>query len=51
MNCRKSPVNNGLPVEFYKKLWNVIKPHITDVIKYILEREISPSQQSGVIKA
>ena len=50
MNCGKSPGSDGLPVEFYKKIWKFIKPHFLEVIKCMLERELSTSQYEGIIK-
>ena len=50
MNSGKSPGSDGLPVEFYKKFWKIIKTHFHEVIKCMLDKELCKSQYEGVIK-
>ena len=46
----KSPGLDGIPIEFYKVLWNDIKTHFINVVNYSYElKYLSPSQRRGVI--
>ena len=50
MNNGKSPGIDGLPVEFYKGLWPVIKEELFNVVKYILSHEmLSSKMNKGII--
>ena len=46
----KSPGLDGIPIEFYKVLWNDIKTYFINVVNYSYElKYLSPSQRRGVI--
>ena len=46
----KAPGNDGIPVEFYKKLWPVIsEPFIKCVNECFENKELSSSQKQAVI--
>ena len=47
----KSPGMDGLPIEFYKTNWNIIKDELKDVIKYSMSNsKLAESQNKGVIR-
>ena len=51
MSEQKSPGNDGLPPEFYKKCWNVIKTHFfASVVQAKLRGELSASQRQAIIR-
>ena len=50
LNVGKSPGKDGLPAEFYKKFWHLLKPHFTQVIRYALTEDLSNSQYEGILK-
>ena len=46
----KSPVNDGLPIEFYKTCWNLINESFMDCVKESFKYgEMSSSQRKAVI--
>jgi len=46
----KSPGSDGLPIEFYIKFWNKIKPFLINSYAYSLKKgELSITQKQGVI--
>lgn len=50
LKTNKSPGIDGIPGEFYKKYWNLLKPNFIKVIKEIEEtEELCISQYRGVI--
>ena len=51
MNFNKSPGSDGLPVEFYKKFWTVIRSDFMEMVKFVKDlKQLSDSQSLGVIK-
>ena len=51
MKSGRSPGNDGITIECYKKYWKVIKNDFSEVVRYILIYErLSPSQYEGTIK-
>jgi len=48
--CNKSPGSDGLPIEFYKKFWQKLKPFmINSYIDSLKKGELSITQKQGVI--
>ena len=46
----KSPGSDGLPVEFYKQFWHLLKDHMTSVFNEALDNEkLSDSQRQGIL--
>ena len=51
MNNNKSPGPDGLPLEFYKQFWDLLKQPLTDLYNYNYEnKEMTESQQSALLK-
>ena len=51
LSTGKVPGIDGLPSEFYKECWEVIKDEFFEVIRYILENQkLSKFQNEGVLK-
>ena len=51
MNNNKSPGPDGLPIEFYKQFWEILKQPLTDLYNYNYENEkMTESQQSAFLK-
>ena len=46
----KSPGKDGLPIEFYKTFWSLLKPHFIQVIRCGLKEDLTKSQHEGVLK-
>ena len=50
LKLNKSPGNDGLTVEFYRYLWNIIKNSLIASINYSLETgKLSGEQRKGII--
>ncbi|KAI9559441.1 pol-like protein [Daphnia sinensis] len=46
----KSPGIDGLPIEFYKKIWPLLKNEITEMYRFILNSQnLSKTQSTGII--
>ena len=46
----KSPGSDGLPIEFYKQFWHLLKDHMTSVFNEALDNEkLSDSQSQGIL--
>ena len=51
MSNNKSPGSDGLPIEFYKKVWKIIKFDYMEMVKYVCnDSRLSNSQLLGIIK-
>jgi len=50
-NKNKSPGDDGLPYEFYSIFWDLIGPHLTDVMTEVLKTgQLCPSQGRALIR-
>jgi len=48
--CNKSPGSDGLPIEFYRKFWQKIKPYLLAAYKSTIDTgELTLTQKQGVI--
>ena len=45
----KTPGLDGLPIEFYKTFWNLLGPHIAQLLNDILDHGLPISQQTAVV--
>ena len=46
----KTPGNDGITIEFYKKLWDILADQLVDVFNYSFQlEEMSASQRQAII--
>ena len=46
MQNRKSPGEDGLPKEFYSKLWDVVGPEMVNILQETMDRELLPTSNT-----
>ena len=46
----KTPGSDGIPIEFYKKLWDILEDQLVDVFNYSFQlEEMTTSQRQAII--
>ena len=49
MNINKAPGLDGIPIEFYLKYWDIIKPELTEVFKNVISGTLLNDNQRKAI--
>ena len=49
MASHRTPGIDGIPIEFYREFWDLLGPHVTDMLNSILDFGLTESQRRAVI--